>query len=76
MDIQNWLTEKISEESGIPKEQIDINEGLENLDLDSLASVSIAFEIEEKFSLKEVNPSIFSEYNTINKLSEWIQNQI
>lgn len=76
MDIQNWLTEKIAEESGIPKEQIDINEAIENLDLDSLASISISFDIEEKFNLKEINPSIFTEYNTINKLSEWIQNQI
>ena len=33
MDIKDWLTEKIAEESGVSKEKIDGNEPLENLDL-------------------------------------------
>lgn len=76
MDIKDWLTEKIAEESGVSKEKIDGNEPLENLDLDSLASISIAFDMENEFNLEEINPSVFTEYNTINKLAEWIQNQI
>lgn len=76
MNIHDWLTEKIAEESGISKEEIDGNEALENLELDSLASISIAFDIEKEFNLEEINPSVFTEYNTINKLAEWIQNQI
>lgn len=76
MNIHNWLIDKIAEESGISKEKIDSDEALENLELDSLASISIAFDIEKEFNLEEINPSVFTEFNTINKLTEWITNQI
>ncbi len=32
-------------------------------------------EIFDNFNLDEINPSVFTEFNTINKLSEWILEQ-
>lgn len=76
MDIKNWLVSKIAEESGYALDAINCDEALENFDLDSLSSVSIAFEMENEFNLPEINPTVFSEFNTINKLTEWIQSQV
>lgn len=76
MNINNWLLIKIADESGLEKETINCDELLDNFNLDSLASISIAFDIENEFNLDEINPSIFHEYNTINKLAKWIQDQI
>jgi acyl carrier protein len=75
MTVENWLILKIADESGLEEKEIDANEPIENFNLDSLSSISIAFEIEKEFNLEEINPTVFTEYNTINKLSEWIQNQ-
>ena len=73
MNIKNWLTNKVALEIGLDTNQIDADEPFTNFDFDSLASISIAYEIEIVLELEEVNPTIFSEYNTINKLAEWIQ---
>jgi acyl carrier protein len=75
-NIKGFLIRKLAEESGSKVEEIDLDEIIENFDLDSLSLVSIAFEIEKEFEFDEINPTIFQEYNTINKLSEWIQNQL
>ncbi|PWA10212.1 acyl carrier protein [Flavobacterium laiguense] len=76
MIIKNWLLDKIAEESGLEKDTINCDEPIENFELDSLSSISIAFDIEKEFNLDEINPTVFQEFNTINKLAQWIQNQI
>lgn len=76
MNVKDWLIIKIAEETGLENELINCDELIENFDLDSLSSISIAFDIENKFKLDEINPTVFEEFNTINKLSEWIQVQI
>lgn len=76
MNVKDWLIIKIAEETGLENELINCDELFENFDLDSLSSISIAFDIENKFKLDEINPTVFEEFNTINKLSEWIQVQI
>ena len=76
LDIENWLTEKIIEESGLTLAQIDKNEDIKNLNLDSLSSITIAFDIENTFNIEEINPTVFDEFNTIHKLSKWIVEQI
>jgi len=75
MDYKNWLIEQIASEVSISKDQIDCDEIFENFQLDSLSIVSIAFEMEDVFHLKNIEPSLFSEYNTINKLCTWLENQ-
>lgn len=76
MIVKKWLVNKIAEESGLDKDTINCDEPIGNFDLDSLSSISIAFDIENEYSLDEINPTVFDEFNTINKLAQWIQNQI
>lgn len=76
MNVKHWLIEKISEESGDAKDSINCDEIFDNLNLDSLSSISIAFDIEKEYNIENINPSVFSEYNTINKLAEWIQSRL
>jgi acyl carrier protein len=73
--INDWLVQAISDELEIPKESISLDEPFEDLKLDSLSILTIAFDLEEKFNIEELSPTVFSEFNTINKLSEWLMNQ-
>jgi acyl carrier protein len=73
--ISEWLVQAISVELEIPKESISLDEPFETLNLDSLSILTIAFDLEEKFNIEELSPTVFSEFNTINKLSEWLMNQ-
>jgi len=70
MEITQWLQEQIAEETGIKIEDISCDEEFENFDLDSLSLLSLSFELENLIK-KELSPTVFSEYNTINKLVEW-----
>lgn len=75
MEIKKWLQEKISEETDIPFDEISFDINFESFNMDSLAILSITFELEEYLSREEVqiDPSVFSEFNTINKLTVWIE---
>lgn len=75
MDYKNWLIEQIASEVSISKDDVDCDEIFDNFKLDSLSIVSIAFEMENVFNLKNIEPSLFSEYNTINKLCGWLENR-
>jgi|GWRWMinimDraft_6_1066014.scaffolds.fasta_scaffold15899_2 acyl carrier protein len=74
-ELNNWLAAKIAEESNTPLSEIDMDKKFEEYYLDSLSTVTILFDLEKDFNYKEINPSAFSEYNTINKFAEWIQVQ-
>ena len=71
MDIKNWLIDKILDETDLERDTIDCDAAFETFNLDSLATISIAFDIENEFKLEELNPTIFTEYNSINLLAEW-----
>jgi len=75
MEIKKWLQEKISEETDIPKNEISLDTPFDNFNMDSLATLSITFDLEEFLSREEeqIDPSVFTEYNTINKLSLWLE---
>ena len=75
MDIKNWLIDKILDETDLERANIDCDAAFETFNLDSLATISIAFDIENEFNLEELNPTVFTEYNSINLLAKWIQNQ-
>ena len=70
-DITLWLQKQISQESGIPLENVSSDEDFANFKLDSLCLVSIAFDLESQIKM-EISPTAFIEFNTINKLAEWI----
>ena len=71
-EVNEFICSLVSKEQDIPIEQIDIDQPLEEMNLDSLTKLSLAFEIETKYDLKDLDPSILKEHNTIRKLSEWI----
>ena len=73
-DVKEWLQSKLAEESGVPISDISCDEEFESFQLDSLSFVSISYELESKLDM-EVNPTVFSEFNTINKLTAWINSQ-
>jgi acyl carrier protein len=73
-EVREWLQKQIAEESGVAMEQISCDDDFENFRLDSLSLVSISYELESRMNI-EISPTVFSEFNTINKLTEWIDNQ-
>jgi acyl carrier protein len=73
---KNWLIKKIADECGHQPDTLNCDEPIENFDLDSLSSISISMDIETEFKINEINPSVFTEFNTVNKLAAWIQNQM
>lgn len=75
MNIKQWLVTQIASEASISEKEVDCDATFDQFNLDSLAIVSISFEMESKFQLENVDPSLFSEYNTINKLCVWMENQ-
>jgi acyl carrier protein len=70
-DVKEWLQHQIADESGVPVEQISCDENFENFKLDSLSIVSISYELESRINI-EISPTVFTEFNTINKLAAWI----
>ena len=74
MNIKNWLIEQIAEESGQDKSEVSLDEAFDNMNLDSLSLLSVSYELESKIG-KEIDPSVFSEFNTINKLLVWLEKQ-
>ncbi|MHA8087438.1 acyl carrier protein [Aquirufa sp. Wall-65K1] len=75
MNFKNWMITQIASEASIAEEEVDCDVPFEHFNLDSLSIVSISFEMESVFQLENVDPSLFSEYNTINKLCVWMENR-
>jgi acyl carrier protein len=74
MDIKLWLTEQIAEESGLAIGEVSTSTDFEDFDLDSLSLVSLAYDLETLIN-KELSPTVFTEFNTIDKLAKWIEKQ-
>ncbi|MBT1705388.1 acyl carrier protein [Chryseosolibacter indicus] len=74
IDIKDWLQNQIAQELGTTIEEVSCDEDFENLKLDSLALVSLSYELESQANI-EISPTIFTEFNTINKLAAWINAQ-
>lgn len=75
MTTQEWLQTKIAEEAGMQVEEIALDAPFESFSLDSLSVITLAYELESFTGKDSIDPSVFSEYNTINKLSEWVNQQ-
>jgi acyl carrier protein len=71
--LQNWLREKISAETGAPAAEIDTHVPFENFNMDSLSMITLSYELEQ-FTGREIDPTIFYEYDTIDKLVTKLQN--
>jgi acyl carrier protein len=75
MSVITWLQNKIAEETGMAVDEVNCDESFESFSLDSLATISISYDIEQEYGLEELNPTVFSEYSSINKLATWIESQ-
>ncbi|MBS7562915.1 acyl carrier protein [Mucilaginibacter sp. Bleaf8] len=75
MDIKLLLTQLIATEAGLPVEEISGDEKFESFHLDSLSLISLAFEVENITGIEQIDPTIFTEYDTINKLTAWVESQ-
>lgn len=75
LQLQHWLTEKLSAEIGVEPASINLNTPFTEINLDSLSMVSLAYDLETYTGLA-IDPTIFSEFDTPNKLVQWIQLQI
>jgi acyl carrier protein len=72
--LQDWLRQKLSEETSADSKTIDLDVDFKKLDLDSLSTVSLAYELETVTGVV-IDPTIFSEFRTPNELVQWIQLQ-
>lgn len=75
MDITQTLKELVANEAGLPVEEISADQKFESFNLDSLSVVSLAFELENATGIAQIDPTVFTEYNTINKLAAWVNSQ-
>lgn len=75
INVKDWLKEKIAEEKGVDKNDISCDLLFDDFSLDSLSLISISFDLEEYLD-EDLSPSLFTEFNTINKLSAWFENKI
>jgi len=72
MDYKEWLLQEFGTELSVDPANVNADEPFENMHIDSLSMVSISYNLETAFNLENIDPAIFSEYNTINKLTEWL----
>lgn len=73
-DIRVWLRDKIAEESGFDSTQVSYDEAFESFKLDSLSLLSLSYELESLLE-RDLDPTLFTEYNTINKLVAWLEEE-
>jgi acyl carrier protein len=72
---QEWLQQKIAEETGLPIADIAYDTPFEQFSMDSLSVITLAYELESFTGKETIDPSVFSEFNTINKLTAWLEQQ-
>jgi len=73
-DLQDWLRQKLAVEIGVEPGLIDLNAPFAGHKLDSLTMISISYELEEYTGLV-IDPAVFFEFDTPNKLIQWVQSQ-
>ncbi|RXK60835.1 acyl carrier protein [Lacibacter luteus] len=71
-EIKNWLVQKIAEESDIQPETIKTDMPIESFNLDSLSMITLSYDLENALG-KEIDPTVFWQHNTIDKLAEAIE---
>jgi len=73
MSIKIWLIKKIASETGIEENEVSCDIPFQDFNLDSLDTISLFFDLEQEFELENLDPSILSDNNTINKLTKCIE---
>lgn len=73
-ELQSWLVNRVSEETGAKPADIDINAPFARLGLDSTSAVALTGEIEELLNT-DLDPTLVFEFPTIAKLSAHLAGQ-
>ena len=73
--ITHWLKEQISRESETPLDQINSTDSMARFKIDSVVLVTIAVDL-EAFIGREIDPTIFYEFDTIAELGTYIVAEI
>ncbi len=71
-ELKNWLVQKIAEESDLQPESIDTGAPIESFNLDSLSMITLSYDLETALG-KEIDPTVFWQHNTIDKLAVAIE---
>lgn len=74
-NIALWLKEQIGKESNTVPNQIKSTDSIARFGIDSVVLVTIAVDL-EAFVGKEIDPTIFYEFDTIEELSTYITEEI
>ena len=74
-NIIRWLKEQMARESETPLDQIKSTDSIARFGIDSVVLVTIAVDL-EAFVGREIDPTIFYEFDTIEELSTYIVAEI
>jgi acyl carrier protein len=66
-----WFEKKLAEELGKKQNEVSLAIPIEQYHLDSISLVSLSQDLED-FVGFYIEPTIFSEFETINEIIEWI----
>ena len=72
--LSDWFKQKLAEETGQKQTEISLDSPIEEYRLDSLSSISLTQDLEDLVGFY-IEPNIFSEFETINDVIEWILNK-
>lgn len=70
-ELKNWLIDNISKASKLSRDSISLDEPVASYGLDSLQSVILSGDLEEWLNI-EIEPTLFWDHPTINKISDFI----
>jgi acyl carrier protein len=68
--ISGWLVDRIAREMNVAPETVSLDETFSNLGLNSIKTLIITGNLGEFLGAEELNPSLFWDYPTIQKLAE------
>ena len=74
-EIENWLKEKLMEDTNLSKEDFEKDASFADLGIDSLKAVTITSDLEDWLDLTLI-PNLFWEYPTIEKISELLMEEL
>jgi acyl carrier protein len=69
-DLMNWLVDRIAAELQTPAEKISVEESFSNLGMTSLQTLLVTGDLGEHLGVEELEPSLFWDYPTIQKLAD------
>lgn len=67
----DWFENKLAEELGKKQNEISLSVSIEDYHLDSISLVSLSQDLEDFVGLY-IEPTVFSEFETINEVIQWI----